>query len=697
MSATSRAAGLVLTFFCVAGPVAAAERPPEPPPLEVPEVPMDDPWQDLVRELEAFGSGLTPGLSGDLDAAAGMAALDEGKLVRAREIGERLLGADPSSYAGHCLVGLVQRRAEGNLPRAVFHLKRCLALFEQQHGEPGPDTPWYWHLLATDNLIELHQDMGRQVQALAYIDELDRYYEGDHRAYRGWPLVELGRYDEARALAAEILASSESSHDRTRAWITLCYLEGELLNFQESYEACREALRTDPDVSFDPVTLTNAAESARGVLRMDESERWLLQATEHFRRGTLSVPWMDLMNMYVDQGRAPEAVGAMREMFAWRARQPPDVDVQNWTYQDLSSAMLLLVAGHPVEASRLTRRALDQPDRVGRNSVDPVQLEAAGMLLDRAANLAAAELRAEEASYSGFWAGWRARLASWGHRLRAWRSGRRVIALMVHERVLLTRFAPYPPGFVRVPEWIEPDLVELLGSGVVESALERARALELVDGQHGYAAVFAAEIEASRTHRERALGLAEASLARLPRFEALLRARVAARAAQVAVEAGELERAAELYDLVFQLDPGAIRRLGLSVPAQLAGGGSPLARETLARLRRSPRLHRAEQGFKVTVEEREEQGAMACLLGWNDVVLACASVKPEPGEAPRDAARRLARSFHARAFAPRVDLSQSDLATLDGSTTVGGDDQGERLRFVLRDFRGEAAAPPAED
>jgi hypothetical protein len=68
------------------------------------------------------------------------------------------------------------------------------------------------------------------------------------------------------------------------------------------------------------------------------------------------------------------------------------------------------------------------------------------------------------------------------------------------------------------------------------------------------------------------------------------------------------------------------------------------------------------------------------------VVLSCARVEPRPDEPPLEAARRLAAAFHETAFALRVDLSQADLKSLDGSTVVAGGRGEERLRLILRDL-----------
>ena len=59
-------------------------------------------------------------------------------------------------------------------------------------------------------------------------------------------------------------------------------------------------------------------------------------------------------------------------------------------------------------------------------------------------------------------------------------------------------------------------------------------------------------------------------------------------------------------------------------------------------------------------------------------------------DAGDDMARCLAGEFHDVAFAPRLDLTQADLRSLDGSPTAAGGRSSERLRSVLSDLVGES-------
>ena len=78
----------------------------------------------------------------------------------------------------------------------------------------------------------------------------------------------------------------------------------------------------------------------------------------------------------------------------------------------------------------------------------------------------------------------------------------------------------------------------------------------------------------------------------------------------------------------------------------------------------------------------------ACLSSTGGTVVQCASVQPRAGEDAKALAQRLADEIHARAFAPRIDLSQTDVRSLDGSTGVGDARSSDKARSVLDELRG---------
>lgn len=625
----------------------------------------------------------------ELWARAAREALVQGKNIRARELTQQILDRDPDSFVGHCMMGVVQHRAEGNLPRGVYHLELARRIFEGRYGSaPGPDDPWRWHARILSSLASVKGEMGRHEEKIELLLEHDQLYSPPQPADRGWPLMRLRRYDEARRAVAEALLLEDQPDQVAHALTALCAIEAELQDREKAYRACLDAADFERLEDYPgPTPFTNAAEATFGLLRFDEAENLVIEASEHFLWGTVSNPWLDLTQLYLAQGRTAEALEAVREMFTWRRRQPPFMDEQNRAETELTSAVFLLVAGHEKEAARITKRAVERPDRTGFTSSESEQLEAASALADTLVARTLMERRLEEASWSGPWDRAKALAAALDFRLRAWTSARRAAALLADERILLATLRPYLAGAVELPEWLEPELVSALGPGVVRAALDDARNAETLAEAEGYFLAYEAEAAFLAGDEKGALALVDRALRTLPGAEVLLRARMAVRGAQAAEELGLRSRSLELFDQALQMDPGSVRRLGAALPATIEAAPGPISAAAAKALRRSPRFTDPDGrgGFRVTVEGLADSGE-AHLVGPRGTRFASARVTPRAGETSEDLGRRLARTLHEEAFALRVDLTQSDLSSLDGSPTAAGGRSRERMTSVLKDL-----------
>ena len=641
-------------------------------------------WDDALEALER--SSVPPGWGDEARAYEALQLLDRNrKPIRGRELADAILRDDPDSFSGHYLVGLSLHRVEGSLPQALFYLERGRALFEERYGpEPTPETPWRWHALMLAELSYVSGAMGQHEEKIRFLLERDALYDPPWPADRGWPLMRLRRYDEARQAAQEGLRRPEPQQQAT-ARTALCAIEAELHEREGAYEACLQAVSLARELTpSGPTVFTNAAEAALGLLRHDEAERLIVEGSEHFAPGTVSNPWMDLTLLYLGQGRTSEALDALRAMFRWRRRQPAFVHVQNQSELDTAAAAFLLTAGRFAKATELTTRILDRPDRTGFTSSESEQMVAAAAVLDSLAHRLLARERAEAAS----WLPWRealvARLTSVQAQGRAWRSARRAAAAMADLRILHATLRPYLAGSVEMPEWFEGELIDIMGPGVVAAALRQARQNESLADGAGYFDAFEAEVAMRQGRAVAAMDLAELAEQGLPSSELLIRARVAAVGARAALAAGQSRRALGFLDRALQLDPGIVRRFDIRLPVVFEAAAGTLAERTVKLLRRSPRFRAARDGFRIQVEGAEDRGK-ACLLGPQGSVLACARVAPRAEETTEARARRLAAGLHEWAFAPRVDLTQSDLRSLDGSPTAGGGRSAERLRSVLDD------------
>ncbi len=648
-----RVRGARLAFACallVAIGASAQDAPawPEMPPPDAAEAARDD-------ELEAW----------ELASAR--------RYVKAREVAERLVRARPGSYVGHLVLAHAQHYGEANFPRALFEVRLALRRFEAAHGaEPPTSAPWRWHVRILRELAATEGDLDHHAEKLGWLARHNQLYEPDLLADRAWPLMKLGRFEEARR-AARLGVASDDGWERAVGLNALCAIEFEASDDAKSYEACRLALddaRASGSVSA--VDLTNFAEASRSLFLFDEAEQLGLEATRA-PVAWYGNPHLELAELYTREARFPEALGALREVPRYRAQRPAHARDADRNESRRALAAFFLVVGRPDDARRLTARALVMPDRRSHNSRDPAQDRAIVALLDRSARRLSAEILAEDAAAEPLWR--RPLLAARAAmlRLEGWSSGRQAGRLLADDARLVGSFRIGTSRGAVMPPWLAGELVEVMGAGVVREALRRARAGDRRARAPAYYDAFECEVALAQGDDARAQRLGARALAALPPAEALLRARVQALVAEAAMRADEPAAAARAFDAAFQADPGVFRRLGVAVPVRFAAVSGEVAEAVRDLLARSPRLTDDDAAPLVVRIEATSRSGRACLVGAGGAVLGCGAAGARRGDDPDALARRVAAAFHGEVFAPRIDLTQADVGSLDGSNRVGRD------------------------
>jgi tetratricopeptide (TPR) repeat protein len=645
------------------------------------------------------------GLFGTSAEMAGWLAVREDKLVRAREIGESILRDHPESYAGHYIVGYAQHYGETNLPRALFHLRRARQLFEAEFG-PRPQTtplkrpaPWRWHQEILLSLAWVTGELDLHEERLSFLQAHDDAgYQPKRLAERGWPLMKLGKLAEARRHAKEAMLTGDPWQRKVAA-TALCGIEFESGDREAAYRACSAAVElVKRSRSHGTTEYSNGGVASMAVLKFDEAERRFTEAT-HRPPADYANPWRRLLSLYTREGRLPEAVAAAKQVPPYRLKRPPHVDQHDQAETESTLASLLLVAGYWQEALRIADRALERPDRQGGSSTSVAQAVAGAAILARAARLEAAERLAEAAAVAPFWESLKLRAQAAEARLRTWAAGRQAATLLADPKRLVATLRPHSSGGAEGPEWLLADIVRIVGPGVAARAVEMARAQETMSGALAYIDAIDADVQLLRGHHAEALKLAERAMTTLPSAEGLLVARAAAVGAQAAWELGDLPKSLGLYQKALSRHPGVLRQLQMRLPVRFAARGE-IAQRVADYLGGSPRLRVSSRGGLTLSISGDAQGGRGCLLGPDGSQLSCADVEikgPTSGGAtgsagpaaapvamtPKQAARELAARLQEQLFAPRVDLSQADLRSLDGSPAVGSGRAALKMRDVL--------------
>lgn len=620
-----------------------------------------------------------------------LALLDTGEYLTARRESEAWLATHPSSLVGHYVLGTALWKGEADLGRARAELLRAKELYELEHPGNTEDDPWQVHMDTLEALVWVSAEMDEREEQLDWIELHNQRFEPDITVERGWALMKLGRYDEARAVA-QAGAESDDAWKQSYGLNTLCALAGEEGRRQINYEACMAALeheRTDsvPDPTVDAY---NAALGATRTLRFDEAEALAKESASGAGQDAAN-PYTILLDLYLRAGRGEEAVQALVEMQRFKLRMPPTMRAQGRAESDATLGMVLLAAGEGERALALLTRALEQPDRMGMESSDQEQASGGYALMRLVARRVYEQRRSERASSGPWWERLRTALQLRLPDPGDWEDRSRVRGALSDQRRLDRTLRIVLNGSLFVPTWLLPELPAVIGSGVTRRVLDQARQDDALADLGPWFDAIEAEIAWNDGELDAAGRLARSALEDLPRAENLLRARAAAIAADATWRRGRPSEALPLYVQAMQLEAGVIRRLGLALPARVAGQGA-LAADIAERLERSPRIRSYAQGFRVEVSGGS--APVVCLYGPDGALLSCTEPVPAPQPAegetlPEDAhARAVVEAWHERAFAMPLGLSKIDLDSLDGATTVAAEARRKAVEALLGGLSG---------
>ncbi|MEO1231964.1 MAG: hypothetical protein AAFZ18_23995 [Myxococcota bacterium] len=598
-------------------------------------------------------------------------ALRKDEFVSARSLARAAVEAEAESFRAHYLLGAVQHRGEGNLPKALRHLDRAENLFAKAHGRSfGEDDPL--RLLAYRILYELmdvHGEMDHHEARIRYAEAITKDLDIDHRASTAWPLMKLGRFEDARKVVLEAL-EADDRWSKAVALTSRCAIESEMRRREAAYEACRAA--AEPSLQRGrggSVELTNAGAASEEFFRFDEAERLYREAARRPPETSVN-PWGRLVHLYLAEGRFAEALSAWREMRAYRARRPHAyLDQQDEAEARLVGAALMLVAGRPDLAEPVTRTIVERPDRQGTSSAASDQNEAGAALVARVARRARARRLEMEAAVSSWWQAAKLRAEAAQLRVEAWLVGRRALETLANPERLVTTLRPEVPGSLELPSWLDAEVIGLVGPGVAEVALERARSEEtLPEGQAGVVFdAYAAEIAWWRGDYSEAESLAAAVLDRAPRGLTLVTTRAAAFGADAARRRGQYDAARSLFRAVVERDPAVLTRLGLALPVTFEAAKDTIAVEAVERLQNSPAFIEVPWGLILRVEPLG--GSIRAADG--SVLLEVPLVDADDDDEVRDPVKQLAQCIQQGVFGPLLDVTQVDVRSLEGGSGRG--------------------------
>ena len=289
-------------------------------------------------------------------------------------------------------------------------------------------------------------------------------------------------------------------------------------------------------------------------------------------------------------------------------------------------------------------------------------------LINMMANRLEYQIQLEKIATMDFFDSLSARADALSFQVNAWRSERRAAALFAEFDVLQNRLRPYAPLDVHIPEWIEPEIVGSIGTGVMSNIIEQANSNGAFMLNAGYYHSYKAEVAALDNDRDAVMREGAAALNQLPAAEVLLRARLAAQMGKVAWRNNDYSQALTLFENAYLQDPSILRRLAISLPVDITNDGTVFSQQVADYLADSPRFSQNANGMNLEVSTAPD--LTVCLKTRTGTILSCYTIAAAESESSKWNAQQLTQMFHTQTFGLGFEISQAQRSILMGSSVI---------------------------
>lgn len=610
----------------------------------------------------------------------------------------------PNSFTGNYVFGRALWLGHAEHARALHHLEVAESIYRKEY-EMKSEPPWKLFSKLLFSLQSIAGDMGENEKELEYIkdynDEQDIFQDRFEESYykligeRGWPLMKLGRYDEARMAAQEALETGRE-WQQSLAYNVLCAVEAEEGNREAAQENCIAALehaRTDSlSIAIDA---SNASNASFSVLDFERVEEFGIEGTES--AGDAYHAWMNLVRLYIIQGKGAAALSAMKGLRSSHAAEEPHRRSQSRSDIDALFSMILLLAGEDEKALTTIDRVLRSPDRRGSISFSKEQTLGGHMALRYMIRKMSMERKRERDSVHGVMGYMNRMLDAIVPDPRLLADATAVRSVLLDENCLVYTFRMYQDqGLVEVYPFLMGSIIEILGPGISKVALDKVRSQEEFGPMTSYFDALEVDIAYQQGDWAKVEVMAQTALESLPLDEALLIARMNAFLGKAQERKSAIELSMQYYTEAFNKDPSVFRRLEWSLPASIRVQGGGIQSSVGDALGRSPRFHYHKKGFVIDIQD----GAI-CLLSGMGAQLSCVpfpertrielvekeGAEPEEKEITLDDDEytfEIVDAFHLGVFGLSNGDTGVDWNSLDGSTTTSRHSTHKKLKEMLK-------------
>lgn len=397
------------------------------------------------------------------------------RYVDARTLGERLLVEDPTSFEAHAVLAQVHLMGEGNLARADYHNTLARELLEKNFPPPlseGAPIALHREILRTARQVAFERE--DYLKALAEIDAYNTLYEPHVNQLKGWPLLKLGRYEEAQELVQNLRVDLDEYDSRQADLLDIL---GQIAYEQSRLEPARDffeqaaLLELDTSEDPDPAFFTNLGEARRDLLDFDGAIAAFTEAGAQSKSSTYAQPDLRLAALLAGQGRFEDAFSHLEAAQERRGDLFGNTLVQTRAAYLTGIAEVFLALGDSERALRALEEAFLSPHRYAWLSGQTEMALGKRYLLYACALDLESQKEREKATWTNDFLAWSSHRRSAELSLRAAWARAQVATYAARGNAVSALLKPYGPNALEAP-WLLPRMREVLGAGPLATALK---------------------------------------------------------------------------------------------------------------------------------------------------------------------------------------------------------------------------------
>ena len=602
------------------------------------------------------------------------------KFIKARTVAEKVLDQNKDSIMAHYVMALVFHNGEGDLLRALREYKKTLQLFEARYFTQNEPPQAYdlqaLHLQLHRESAFLYAELDQRQNQLDVYDRIKDLYGKPWGVDASWALMKLGRYEEAIAIDRAAI-NGEDRFARSTAYNDLSAIEDSQHHYLGANEMGARALEFTR--GKDCVILINQARNEMYFIRSEVASELVQRALKTKDNSCPTPPALDAVDPYLMRGEFQKAISAMKQ-----ARQTPitkRMRVQTEMAVRTTLSAMLMSLGFSDKAKTLMKTVINAPGRMGYNSISiEHQILTNNILYYEILKVDIERLKNKIVLYKYGHPGWlfdsekRKEVRKMYSELdemrrEKWTATQKAIRAMLNPDNIRSLVVPY---YVLSPLFYDA-IVELAGRGTMRSIIKIERE-NITEEEINLFEPAWQSVEGYILWREgkyeKALEALSRADARFTRDQFLMTMLNYAVRGACFAEMGKYSEAYDAFRRVMRDYPVVMPQYGIRLPVTLSDSIVSALRPMAETVMALDVFEQREDSPFVIDARREGDWLVMCLNEKGGTRIACSSVIPKEyglgdGEIAED--WMVMNQFVRTVFQTRVDLSQADLHSLDGS------------------------------